>query len=475
MYLQSPLGRHVYPTVLPPNAVKGGKLTVPSWWNIIDPVDIIGAWDFTWSGHKSRDDAFKSFVGDKMFTISAGNPSWSAHDGVNFGGSGVISFPLPADTPIHELSTVLMFANNQNGPESTLDALFSHYIDSSHYVIQNKFSENMVRWSCGDGDSGTIEIAGQMITEGVYGVSGPELYIDGVLLGAVPDPGTVEVSNLQFHLGGLWLGDSYNQRTKFNALRLLIVNRMLTGTEQWEIAYEMKHGSSPPWYLAPGVTENDVVAIYDFANSGSRDAALDGLVGPALEVENGNPDWTENDGFKFNGSDSLKMISPVTIIPGEATIAVRVYDISTPINWEAFAGFENRPTNAVLLQHHPTNGVSVYNGEGYDGTSNNYAINPPQAQDGEWLFNAGGKLYRNGALAPNILTPTVLPASDELIEIGAINDGQFLRAGISHVLIYNKVLTEAQINYILTHASHGFVTYEKEQVTYEGEKVTYLE
>ena len=59
----------------------GGTISEPTWWKIdtLDEVNIVGAWDFTWAGHKTRDDAFKSFVGDKVFTVAEGNPA--ARDG----------------------------------------------------------------------------------------------------------------------------------------------------------------------------------------------------------------------------------------------------------------------------------------------------------------------------------------------------------------------------------------------------------
>ena len=218
----------------------------PDWWMIdtLSEDDILGVWDFAWGGHKSRDDAFVPFSGTMPnLTVDSGDPGWNKTTGVYFGGQGVIKSDLP-EVEVHNLSVIIQFSNAvQNG---TLDAFFSHYLDSSHYTLQNKFSDNTVRWSCGDGDSPTLEVAGEMLTEGVYGVSGPHLYINGALIGTQPDEGVVTVSGLIFRLGAIFSGSGNTQFIKANVQKLLIVNRRLTDREQNEISVNISGSCDKP-------------------------------------------------------------------------------------------------------------------------------------------------------------------------------------------------------------------------------------
>ncbi len=207
-------------------------MEVPDWWMIdsLDDSDILGAWDFAWNGNKSRDEALVPLDGSLGdFTIDTGNPGWAQGTGITFGGSGNIKVSLP-EVEVHNMSVIMQFSDaTQNG---TLDAFFSHYIAASHYTLQNKFSDGTVRWSCGDGDSPTLEVPGEMITEGVYGVSGPRLHIDGHLAGVQPDEGTAISSGLDFRLGCIYAGSGNTQYVKAKVQKLLIVKRRLTDAEQ---------------------------------------------------------------------------------------------------------------------------------------------------------------------------------------------------------------------------------------------------
>ena len=226
---------------------KGSWYTVeldsyPSWWKInsLDPSDILGVWDFAWNGINTRDEALTPLEGTmQSFVLEEGDPGWSKDTGINFGGSGVIKSELPEVT-VNELSTIIQFSDSvQNG---TLDAFFSHFLDSSHYTLQNKHSENMVRWSCGDGDSLTTEISGRMLTEGVYGVSGPSLYANGLKIAVVPDSTLVTSTGLDFRLGAIWVGNN-TQYIKAKIQKILIVKRILTDEEQ-RLIYERMTGQS---------------------------------------------------------------------------------------------------------------------------------------------------------------------------------------------------------------------------------------
>ena len=229
----------------------------PSWWKIssLDESDILGAWDFGWKGHSDRGEALVPFAGTMApFAVEDGNPGWALVEGITFGGSGNIKSLLP-EVEVHNLSVIMQFSDaTQNG---TLDAFFSHFLADSHYTLQNKFSDGTVRCSCGDADSPTLEVPNVLVSEGVYGVSGPALYVDGSNVGIQPDEGTVTSSGLDFRLGCIYADAGNTQFIKAKVQKLLIVKRRLTDSEQRDI-YEKMIGVVPPHvtYRGEPVTHN---------------------------------------------------------------------------------------------------------------------------------------------------------------------------------------------------------------------------
>jgi len=437
----------VAPLSAPPGKGGAGGPAAGLWWRIpsLAEADIIDVWTFD----ADNGEELIGEVNGLTWEITQGTPTINPGEGFNFGGSSGARIMLPNDINTAEMSFVMQFDNaSQNG---TIDAFFSHYLPNSTYTLQNDFRTNLVRWSAGEGEAPTFEttIDAQGMTENVYGGSGSTLYIAGQKIGGV-DGGWSIINGHDFNLGRIQVETGFTQNVKARIKKFILTKRLLTPGEQWELYYRIIHGVSPGWWLPPGLDETHVLAAYDFATAKDITAALRADFGPDLAIMAGSPGHEPGKGVKFGGSGELRMSAPVSITPGEATIAARMYDAQTPEAWQAICGFENRPASAVLLQHNGGPGVALYNGEGYDGTDDNYVTNAPSAQNGEWLFNAAGKLYRDGVLAANELTPTVLPALDARISIGSINGEQWLRAGVSNVLVYDAPLTKDQIEVIIS-------------------------
>jgi len=255
------LPRTIWPTTFPTTVDATTEpvhahIRLPTWWDIIDDADIVGAWDFIWPGHVTREDAFKDFVHGATFGVEAGDPGWSA-DGVRFGGSGCIKTPLP-EVNLSELCAILDFADvTQNN--ASLDAAFSVYLDSGHYCYQWGWDGDIIRWSCGEGDSGTVESPGLPL-DGILSCNGPDFYIDNNLRGTVPDAGLAIVNGMNFYLGALFVGN-LTQFAKFTARRLLLVKRLLTPTELQEI-YNRLLGVNVTYDGDPVTHEGDPVEYH---------------------------------------------------------------------------------------------------------------------------------------------------------------------------------------------------------------------
>ena len=211
---------------------------MPTWWKIatLDSSDILGAWDFASQIHGSESDALTTLDGTmENFTTDSGSPTWNGVDeGMNFGGAGSIGSMLPDGLDMRELSCIIEFHKvTQNN--STLDALFSHYYDTTNgrYVLQNAWNINKLRWTCGNETSVTIE-EGSLTREGVVATCGRELYLEGTLLGTVPDSGATSTSNQKFRLGCINVGNN-TQYSKMKVKKLLLVKRVLTEAEVVEI------------------------------------------------------------------------------------------------------------------------------------------------------------------------------------------------------------------------------------------------
>ena len=104
-----------------------------------------------------------------------------------------------------------------------------------------------------------------MLTDGVYGVSGPDLFINGSYAGSIPTPGTSYKENFGFYLGGVYLsGGSISQHIKANVKRILIVNRKLTSEEQAQIFNQIKgYSMNTVTYLTEPVTYEGEIVEYD--------------------------------------------------------------------------------------------------------------------------------------------------------------------------------------------------------------------
>ncbi len=213
----------------------------PDWWHLdsLDNTEILGAWDFAWDGHNDAESAKTDMVQNKIFTTRTGSPSINGDRGYVFGGAGSAKVNL-GELDWNNVSIVVQFSNYREN--STLDALFSHYIDTRFCLQQDlNAGQHKVRWSCGDDTATTFEIIGEIYAEGTFGVSGPGLYINGEYRGEEPETGPA-VQNTDFILGGLDIGSSITQYSKVDVQKLLIVNRKLTTAEQRSI-YERMNGN----------------------------------------------------------------------------------------------------------------------------------------------------------------------------------------------------------------------------------------
>ena len=215
--------------------------TGPDWWEIdsLDEADILGAWDMVWPIHRNQDDAMGNLAGSMPdFRIDSGSPTWQGSEkGLHFGGAGSVISDLPDGIDARDLTVIIEIHDVRQ--KGTLDALYSHYIDSQRYCFQNGWNGNKLRWSAGDNTCTTIEEA-SVVTEGVIATSGRDLYLDGTLLGSVPDSGPTSTSNFGFRVGCVWVSSGRTQYSIFKLKRLLIVNRQLTEAEIQEITQRMQ-------------------------------------------------------------------------------------------------------------------------------------------------------------------------------------------------------------------------------------------
>jgi len=211
------------------------KTVKPNWWVIdsLDPSDIVDAWDFETNYHTDTASMPVGFINNTTFTNRAGNPSYRLHDGIYVGGAGAIH---TATTGLdwNEVSVIIELAGCiQNG---TLDAIFSHYLPTAYFTLQNDFVNSRLRWTCGHPDTAsTIEIANALTPDGVVGVSGASLYKDGNKIGEIVGS-TSAILDTNFIIGCITTdGTNNTQFMRGTIKRVLIVKRRLTDTEQLEI------------------------------------------------------------------------------------------------------------------------------------------------------------------------------------------------------------------------------------------------
>jgi len=207
----------------------------PNWWEIgtLDPANIIDAWDFGWHGHSDTASMPVGFINGVTFANRTGNPSYRLGDGIYVGGAGAIH---TATTGLdwNEVSVIIELADCiQNG---TLDAIFSHYLPTGYFTLQNDFPNSRLRWTCGDpATSTTIEIDGALTPTGIIGVSGPSLYKDGTNIGNITGTSGAIVDT-NFIIGCITTDGSNNtQFMRGTIKKVLIVDRRLTDDEQAQI------------------------------------------------------------------------------------------------------------------------------------------------------------------------------------------------------------------------------------------------
>ena len=446
--LRKVLRKSLHPAVW--QATIGGFIAPAPWWKLdsLDPADIIDAWTFD----ADNGNELIGEVNGTTWQIAVGSPSIQPGQGFYFGGSGMAKCQLPDGLNTKDLSFVMQYDNSsRNG---TLDAFLSWFDTETDYIIytlQNSWDNQLVRWSAGGGNATTVEIPRSVLDSGIYGASGEHFYYDGTYKDStVPGDGGDIPSGKTFWLGALKLGNGNNtQFVKARIKKFMLVRRKLTDEEQWELYFRIKHGRSPQWYEVPGVEPDEVSAVWDFASATNMDRALKAVVGPDLKISADSPVHT-GDGIVFDGNDGLQTTSDVVLTPGKATLIAKLKNVTAGSVWHSVAGFDVT-TDAVLLQYRNGVGTAFYNGAGYDGTSDNYAINAPIPGD-EWLAVSGGILYRDGAAAPNTLTPKIQAENTFQFHVGHNGGDQFFRGTIQFVLLYNKELTAEQIAAIQNNA-----------------------
>ena len=212
----------------------------PDWWVIdtLAPNDILGAWDFDWVGVDNTATAKTTLTGSMpSFVNAVGGPVWRQGKGMSFGGGGALKSALPDGVDVNNLT--VMFQVNGLIQNASLDALYSHYKSSSHYTLQNGWGSGKIRWSCGTGDSTTIQVA-STVSSGVIATAGRDLYIDGGYIDTVPESGEALTASDNFILGAIELDDGrIVQMMRGYGLRVLIVKRLLTEDEVREITANM--------------------------------------------------------------------------------------------------------------------------------------------------------------------------------------------------------------------------------------------
>ena len=216
------------------NLGSGTTRTLPSWWQIdtLSANDIVDVWDFGWSGHTTNTMPI-GFEHQVTFTNRTGNPSYRLNDGIYVGGAGAIHIPTTG-LDWNEVSVIIELSNCIQ--EGTLDAIFSHYLPSGYFVLQNDFPDGELRWTCGHPDtSSTIEIANSLTPTGIVGVSGPNVYKNGAKIGEIAGT-TSAIVDTNFIIGCITTdGNNNTQFMRGTIRKVLIVKRRLTDAEHSEI------------------------------------------------------------------------------------------------------------------------------------------------------------------------------------------------------------------------------------------------
>jgi hypothetical protein len=129
----------------------------------------------------------------------------------------------------------------------TLDALYSHFLADSKFVLQQDLDDNptKVRWTCHT-DGITVETLGNTISTGSYSSGGTDLYQNGYRILFTDDAPS------HFHTGDFMLGcivlDSggFTQYAKLTVERIMITKRKLTDEEQVKLHFNAIGGCPKP-------------------------------------------------------------------------------------------------------------------------------------------------------------------------------------------------------------------------------------
>jgi hypothetical protein len=146
-------------------------ITEPDWYKIdtLSDDDIVDVWDFAWDGHPSVSCQRTGFVNNMQWQWRKGSIGNNLGDGIYFNGSSALKLPTTG-LDWSEVSVVIQLKGMTH--VHTLDAVFSHFHSDpgSHYVYQNDFPDDDMRWTAGTHESGTVEVAG-VVRDGVIGTS----------------------------------------------------------------------------------------------------------------------------------------------------------------------------------------------------------------------------------------------------------------------------------------------------------------
>jgi len=403
-----------------PTGLVGGMPPFIKWWEInsLEEADIVDAWSFDYFG-----DELIGRVNGMAWTTIAGTPTIQPWGGLVFNGDGAMEIDLPSGLDANQMSVIIEFTDAVKN--SSLDGFFSQYDDPTRiYTLQHNFDSGIVRWAAGGTGVSTIEVPRADLSNGVYGVSGPKPYINGEYKNTCSEVAGPIADGSKFMLGAISVSaGAPEQFIKATIKKIILVKRRLTEYEQHELYYKIMYKRSPKWYEVPGIDPSDVVYVGDYKNAKNMEDALKAIVGPDLQIESGTPYHILVAGLRCNATQVINTVAPVTVTPGEATLIIKENDPETVNDWRALCGFEIVGAGAVLLQHKQSVGVTAYNGKWYVGGEDNYSINPPSAQQDEWLAIAGDILYRNGVAADDKVNVQVQPEGDFTLGLGHYEAG----------------------------------------------------
>ena len=273
-----------------------------------------------------------------------------------------------------------------------------------------------------------------------------ELYVNGVLEGSIAS--AITLSGLVGIGYGAQGEDASGSFDNFDGdiFGVAIYDRALTADEI--ISNGDKYFSPIP------ITDPDLLIYYDF-ESGAGGTAIDQSGHSNHGQFMGTPEWATG---PFGGAvsivkddvDYIQTAAPLGITSNTISVTGWVYHDESPTGWSGI--LTTRGSGNLGLQHDGTELRYMWGADQYWDFSS--GLNIP---NGEWYFAAltispdQGKLYLNGvAQTATNVAPHDPVDFDDLIRVGRDhNDDRIMTSLIDEVRLYNKTLTDVDIQGML--------------------------